>query len=179
MVDCGDGLMDITCFYRSTPTSAAEVNVPLAGRELTDYLQRMINDLTASAEREVVRDIKEKFCYVAFDFDAEMWNAERGRECKATYALLNGTTVTIAKERFSCPELFFKPELNFLECDSIHKALFDCIAKCDSKIRDDMYGNIILSGGSAMFQGPSAAFTEGGLRARAVNGGCEGYCPRS
>ena len=153
VVDCGDGLMDITCFQRSFPVSPAEVNVPLAGRDLTEYLQRMVNDLTTAAEGDAILDLKEKFGYVAFDFDEEMKKAERGGECNANYTLPNGTTVTIAKERFSCPELLFKPELNFLECDSIHKTLFDCIEKCDSAIRGEMYGNIILSGGSTMFKG--------------------------
>ena len=156
VVDCGDGLMDIVCVYEGYPVPFVDAKVPLAGRDLTDYLQRMISDLTIWAEREIVCDLKEKFGYMAFDFDEEMRKAERGGVCNIDYTLPNGTDITIAKERLSCPELLFEPGLDFLECDSMHKALFDCIEKCNSEIRDEMYGNIVLSGGSTMFEG----FTE-------------------
>merc|ERR1712087_660630 len=46
-----------------------------------------------------------------------------------------------------------KPSLIGKESDGIHTTTYDSIMKCDVDIRKDLYGNIVLSGGTTMFDG--------------------------
>lgn len=59
----------------------------------------------------------------------------------------------MADERFRCSELLFKPSLNSLEFDGIERMLFDSIMKCDIDVRNDLFANIMLSGGTTMLPG--------------------------
>ena len=103
-------------------------------------------------EREY-RDMKEKYAYVAYDYNAEMNKAKNSSECDVSYTLPDGNVITIADERFRCPELLFKPHMNGFEFDGIDKTLFDSVMKCDIDVRKDLYANIVLSGGTTMFNG--------------------------
>ncbi|KAJ6772767.1 ACTIN 3 [Salix koriyanagi] len=61
--------------------------------------------------------------------------------------------ITIGAERFRCPEVLFQPSMIGMEAAGIHETTYNSIMKCDVDIRKDLYGNIVLSGGSTMFPG--------------------------
>jgi len=83
----------------------------LAGRDITHYLQKILDQrgysFTTNAEIEIVKDIKEKFCYVVNDYEAAKNDAEQSHGCEKNYELPDGRKILIGNERFRATEILF------------------------------------------------------------------------
>ena len=157
VLDSGDGVTHTVPIYDGYALPHAILRLNLAGRDITNYLQRILVQrgytFTSSAEREIVRELKEKSCYVAIDFESEYEKSQKTDECIEQHELPDGSIMTINDERFRAAEVLFRPELVGKETEGIHYLTYDSIERCEMDIRKQLLNEIVMSGGSTMFPG--------------------------
>lgn len=128
--------------------------IDLAGRDVTDHLQLLLRKaghyLHTSAEKEVVRTIKEKTCYLSLNPSKEEKDHAGAWE---EFRLPDGKVIQLGTERFLAPEILFNPELVGQEYPGVHQVIVDSINRCDMDLRKSLFSNIVLSGGSTLCTG--------------------------
>ncbi|CAN8021756.1 unnamed protein product [Ixodes persulcatus] len=154
LLDCGDGITHAVPILEGKPVTDAIVRLELAGRDLTEYLIKFLttkgHSFATPIDRDVVREMKERLCYVAADFKQESAKSTSAHE--ESYKRPGGQLIRIGNERFGCPEGLFQPSLLGLKVPSFQETVVSAITKCDENTRKNMK-DIILSGGTTMCPG--------------------------
>lgn len=157
VLDSGDGVTHAVPVYEGFTMPHAVTRMDLAGRDVTDHLMVLLRKaglaFHTSAEREVVRTIKEQACCVAYNPEKEERRELDRLTATQSFKLPDGTQVELGPERFRAPEILFKPSLVGLEYGGAHQCVVDAIFKADLDIRATLMGQIVLAGGSTMFPG--------------------------
>jgi len=160
VVSMGAATIHAVPVYEGYVLPHAMQTIPFGGQDLTEFAMKILTErgysFTTTAERDIVTDLKEKLCYVALDFDAAM----RSSDSEATYELPDGQILTLGNERFRVPEALFQPSLVGSDVVGIQDLAFRAIMSCDVDIRKDLYSNVVLSGGSSLFQGMPERLTK-------------------
>ncbi|CAD8127352.1 unnamed protein product [Paramecium sonneborni] len=157
VVNCGEGVSHTVPIYECYGFSEAVLKTDFAGSACTKYLANILNELdyefTSQNEMEIVRDMKEKLCYVALDYEEEMKKYQESIANNRSYELPDGNSVNMKNQRFRCPEILFKPnKIKPFEL-GIHELTYKSIMNSDIEVRKDLYQNVVLSGGTTLFPG--------------------------
>lgn len=88
------------------------------------------------------------------DFEKELGvSRPESFELDKQYELPDGEVITVGAGRFKCPEVLFNPRMVGMESSGVHEIVLKSIRRCDMDIRREMFGNVVLSGGTTVIPG--------------------------
>ncbi|KAF4099167.1 uncharacterized protein LOC131527461 [Onychostoma macrolepis] len=152
VLDSGDGVSHSVPVFEGYCLPHAVQRFDLAGSHVTLQLQKLLLEqgvcMQTSAELEIVREMKERCCCVALDYDAALKSAS-----EVHYTLPDGRIVSLASERFRAPEILFRPELIGRDHYGMHESVFRSVLLSDIDLRRSFVGNVLLSGGNTLLPG--------------------------
>lgn len=159
VVDSGETISNFVPVYEGFAFPHAIGKIQMGGRDVTEFLIRLVVEKNKYNTKDKTRfqrmnDIKEKYCFVSYDFDADLREADEGGALETKVKLPDGEELTLCFDRIRCTEALFRP--SFIDKNNIKGLHDECnssIQKTDIEIRKDLYSNIVLSGGNTLFQG--------------------------
>jgi actin-related protein 3 len=164
VIDSGDGVTHIIPIVDGYVVNSAIRHIPLAGRDVTNFVRDKIRERESGIPTEdmlqIAQRVKEQHCYIAKDIAAEFSkydddpasNITRHEEVLPRH---NNKKIAfdVGYEKFIGPEIFFHPEIFSADWTTpLPQVVDEVIRSCPIDCRRGLYRNIVLSGGSTMFQ---------------------------
>ena len=151
VVDLGHDLMRSVVIDEGRTCRGSAMRVEMGGREMTNHLMQLANTVgysfTTSAERQIVRDIKEKLGYI---------RNVHTKVVPKEYELPDGNVITLRDQLHEAPEALFNPSVLLKnKTPGVHHLVHESLLFMKHKRRDEFSKHIVLSGGSSMFKGIS------------------------
>lgn len=156
-VDIGEDVTTIVPVHGGFPLLHALQRFEHGGKAVTEHLAKLLEQkghlFRTSAEKEIIKKMKEELCYVPLMFDLDMGKASSSKILEKTFGLPDGSSLILNEERIVAPELFFQPELIGAEGPALPELVDMAIRKTDPDIRKEMYWGICVSGGTSLLNG--------------------------
>jgi len=173
VIDSGDGVTHVFPVSDGFVIGSCVKHIPLAGRDITKFTLQQLRDrkepMPSEDALEIARTVKEKYGYVCKDVVQEFKKFDKKEKDdngqwymsnkfkKYVHKPSNGgkpIEIDVGYERFLGPEMFFHPE--FIHQDwrtPLDEVIDNAIQSCPMDYRRQLYKNIVLSGGSTLFDG--------------------------
>ena len=163
VIDSGDGVTHVIPVVEGYVIGSCIQHIPLAGSDITKFVQGLMRErkepVPAEDSLEVARIVKEKYSYICKDLAEEFkqFDVDPDKSFKIYQGVKRGTgqtyTCEIGYERFLGPEIFFNPEIFSPDFTKpLPQVVDECIIKAPIDARRALYKNIVLSGGTTMFE---------------------------
>ncbi|XP_023949899.1 actin-related protein 3-like [Bicyclus anynana] len=163
VVDSGDSVTHIVPIADGSVIGSCIKQIPLAGRNITSFIQSLLRDrefgIPPEPSLETAKAIKERYSYICKDIAKEFTKYDSDpAKWKKNYTGINAITknpfsVDVGYERFLGPEIFFHPEFSNADFTvPLNEVVDEVIQSCPIDVRRELYGNIVLFGGSTMFR---------------------------
>lgn len=158
VVDIGDTFTSVTPIYEELVILNAVSVERLGGRDITkslrlhlqnnvavyrstNYIRKILDDISDYTE-DIVREIKERCCYVSLHPSGEAMSWESSLDNK-TFHFPNYDMLIVREEQYEAPEILF---------GSLEGLVFQSIQQTDMNLRSQLAANIVLTGGSSVFR---------------------------
>ena len=138
VLDSGDGVTHVIPIAQNYVLQHQIKRLDIAGRHITNYLTRLMQikgyAFNSTADFEIVRELKEKYCFVSCDIEKDR-KLEQETTYYNTYTKLpDGRKIRISCEKFEAPEILFQPHLVQNEMPGVHEMLYQCINVSKNKL---------------------------------------------
>eukprot|EP00501_MAST-03F_sp_TOSAG23-6_P000043 GSMAST32.ASY1.ANO1.44.1 assembled CDS len=175
VLDCGGGVTWAAPFFDAELLHRGLRRLPFGGKRITDWLHGHIDkrmreaaSVARSEEYHLASHVKHSLCYVAVgDTCDDIYKRdcavllEKGERKLPGYELPDGNIIKFGNERIRGPECLFNPSLfddmliQYPKSDTSTHTIEEKM-----EIQNDLYNNIILSGGSTKFKGFQQRFSQ-------------------
>ena len=131
VLDSGDGVTHVIPIAHNYLLHHNIKRLDIAGRHITNYLTRLLQikgyAFNSSADFEIVRELKEKYCFVSCDIKSDRKLGHETTYYNSYTKLPDGRKIRISTEKYEAPEILFQPHLIQNEMPGVHEMLYKCI----------------------------------------------------
>jgi actin-related protein 2 len=159
VVDSGDGVTHIMPICENYLLPHLIGRMDIAGRDITEHMVKLLTlrgyTFHKTSDFDIVRQIKEKLCFVSADIVMDRRIASETTTYVVPYTLSDGRVIKVSGERFEAAEVLFQPYQLGIEGKGLSELIYDTVMKADINLRKQFFESIVVSGGTTMFPGLS------------------------
>ena len=153
VVDVGCGVTSIVPIFEGFALPHAVHKIPMGGGDISAYIHQKLveSNVLKNNQMFVARNIAEEMMVIPMSYEG---GGGLLSEEKTFYELPDGKITQVRRDVLAnAAEILFKPSIANFNFRGLPDQIVESILKCDNDLRPDMYGNIVLSGGSTMMKG--------------------------